>query len=155
MAVSVLLAGCGAEETFETVSDVYAAPVSVQTKEISVSLPMEAAAPAVEGDSGRIYLCEDYEITVQTMDAGNLDASVRSVCGYGRDDLTIMETASDQLKRYEFVWASVGETGDRVGRAAILNDGIHHYVLSVLGDEESAEEHSAVWQDMFRSFSVS
>ena len=150
----VFLTGCGAEETFEMVSDSYVTPVSAEIKEIGVTLPLEAAAPAVESDSGRIYLCKDYEITVQTMEAGNLDATVRSISGYGADELTIMETAADGIKRYEFVWASAGETGDQVGRAVILDDGSHHYILSVLAEAAGAEKHTGTWQEMFRSFSV-
>jgi hypothetical protein len=151
---ALLLTGCGSSETFETVSDEWASPVSVQASQIRVTLPPEAAAPAVESDAGRIYLCEDYEITVQTLSAGDVDATVRSVCGYGREDLTLLETMSDGVKRYEFVWTSVGETGDRVGRAAILDDGSHHYVLTVLGDAKSAGNHTAVWQEMFGSFNI-
>lgn len=147
-----LLAGCAPQETFETVTDDLIAPVSARVRETVVALPEEAASPTVESESGRIYLCDGYEITVQTFLAGDLDATVRSISGYSLDDLTVMQTESGDADRYEFVWACVGEGGDRIGRAVILDDGDHHYVLMVLGEAQSARENSDQWLQMFRSF---
>ena len=53
----LILSGCGAQETMETISDEQAAPVMAQMREISLVLPEEAASPAVEADSERLYLC--------------------------------------------------------------------------------------------------
>ena len=48
-----LLAGCGAEETFETISD---DPVFEQSvpREIRVSLPEDTVLPVMETDFGRL-----------------------------------------------------------------------------------------------------
>lgn len=153
-AVSLLLAGCAPQETFETVADDLITPVSAMVRETAVELPGEAASPTVESESGRIYLCDGYEISVQTFLAGDLEATVRSVCGYDPDDLTVMHTESDGIDRYEFVWACAGEGGDRIGRAAVLDDGSYHYVLMVLGDAEAAREKQADWLRMFQSFKL-
>jgi len=148
----VMLAGCAPQETFETVADDLVAPVSAQVRQTVVELPKEAASPTVESESGRIYLCDGYEISVQTFLAGDLDSTMRSISGYGRSDLTVLQTESEGADRYEFVWACAGEGGDRIGRAVVLDDGDHHYVLMALADSEVAYEKRDEWLQMFRSF---
>ena len=149
-----MLSGCGAQETMETVSDVLDAPVMAQMREISLVLPEEAASPAVESDSERLYLCEDYEITVQILEGGDLDQTVKTLSGYDRELLTVLSTRKDNLDRHEFVWACAGEEGELVGRAMILSDGCYHYCVSILGDAEQAMENKVLWDDMFQSFTL-
>lgn len=152
--MALVLCGCGAEETFETISDEPVQAVSTETREIIVSLPEEAAAPASESESGTLYQCDGYEITLQTMEAGDLNATIQSVSGYSRDDLTVMQTQVGDLKKYELVWACAGELGDRVGKATILDDGSYHYVVSVMTDADRAAEYQEVWEALFDSFTV-
>lgn len=152
--LTLLLAGCAAEETFETISDDIVQQVMAQPREIAVSLPGEVSMPAMESDSGRIYLASDYEIYIQTLDSGDLNATIRTVSGYEKDALTVMETSLDGVDRYEFVWASAGENGDRIGRGVVLDDGDYHYVMTVLRDADTAENTQIVWNDVFNSFSV-
>ena len=149
-----MLSGCGTQETMETISDVEAAPVMAEMREISLVLPEEAASPTVESDSERLYLCEDYEITVQILDGGDLNQTVKTLSGYDRDALTVLATRKENLDCYEFVWASAGEQGELVGRAMILDDGSYHYCVSVLGDADSAAENQVYWEDLFRSFAL-
>ena len=150
----LLLCGCAAEETLETVSDELVQPLMAQPREIAVSLPGEASIPTMEGDTGRIYLAEDYEICIQTLDAGDLNATIQTVSGYEKDTLTVMNTESDGVERYEFVWASVGEKGERIGRGVILDDGNYHYVMTVLRDADTTETSQIVWGDVFASFQL-
>lgn len=153
--LSVFLTGCGAQETFETVADDVAAPAAAQMRQTIVELPKEAASPTVESESGRIYLCDGYEISLQTLLGGDLQSTIRAVSGYDPGELTVMHTQNGDLDRYEFVWASAGEGGDRIGRAAVLDDGSYHYVLTVLGDAETAWSQQDEWIRMFQSFCVS
>lgn len=150
--VAVLLCGCSAEETLETISDEVVAPVMAQPREITVRLPEGVVAPVMESDSEQVYLCEDYEIVMETLSAGDLNATIQTLSGYTRDQLTVMETQADGIKRYEFVWAAAGEMGDRLGRAVVLDDGIYHYCMSVLRDAEGEERSQIVWNDVFSSF---
>lgn len=152
--ILLMLSGCGAEETMETVSDVLDTPVMAQMREISLVLPEEAASPTVESDSERLYLCEDYEITVQILDGGDLNRTVKTLSGYDRDVLTVLSTRKENLDCYEFVWACAGEEGELVGRAMVLDDGDYHYCVSILGDAAQAVENKVLWDDMFRSFSL-
>lgn len=150
--LGLILAGCGAEETFETVADEQAEPVIAQQRQIYVELPGEAASPAVESDSGRLYLCGDYEISIQILEGGDRAATVKTLSGYEQDALTMMQRQRKDADCWEFVWASAGETGDMVGRAMVLDDGSYHYCIAVLADAETARQNQAVWDRMFDSF---
>ena len=150
--VMMLLSGCAAEETLETIADDPVQPVMAQPREIAVSLPGEAAIPTMEGDTGRMYLADDYEIYIQTLESGDLDATIRTVSGYSKDSLTVMNTEAEGIERYEFVWASAGEEGERIGRGVVLDDGNYHYVMTVLRDADTTENSQIVWGDVFASF---
>lgn len=150
--LALLLTGCAAEETFETISDDIVQPVMAQPREVSVSLPGEVSMPAMESDSGRMYLASDYEIYIQTLDRGDLNATIQTVSGYDKDALTVMQTSLDGVDRYEFVWTCAGENGDRIGRGVVLDDGDYHYVMTVLRDADTTETSQIVWNDVFDSF---
>ncbi len=149
----LLLTGCGGEQTLETVADDILVPVMAAPGHVTVQLPGETALPAMENDNGRVYICNDYEIVLQTLEAGDLDGSMQAVSGMAREDITVMATESDGISRYEFVWAAAGEAGDRMGRAVILDDHNYHYCLSVLRDPE-AEKTQINWDQVFSSFSL-
>ena len=149
----LLLAGCAAEETFETVADDLAISVMAQPAHISVSLPGETALPVIENDSGRIYVCNDYEIVIQTVEAGDLEETMKAMSGHERENLTVMETFADGVSRYEFVWAAAGETGDQTGRGVILDDGNYHYCMTVLS-AASSKKTQINWNDVFSSFEI-
>lgn len=150
--MSLLLCGCGARETFETICDEPVQEAMVQPREISVRLPDNAVSPVLESEAEQIYMSEDYEIVIETLASGDLDATVRGICGYGKEDLTIMETQWDDVTRYEFVWTAIGEKGERLGRAVVLDDGTHHYCMSVLRDAQTVSQ--VVWRDVFASFTL-
>lgn len=152
--ISVFLVGCGAEEVFETVADEFIQSAAAPMGEIWLQLPEEAAAPASQSENGTLYQCEGYDILLQTMPAGDLDATFHSVTGYGREDLTVIETRSGNIKRYDLVWSCLGEAGEQVGRACLLDDGNYHYVLAVLGDAERMGEFEEVWETLFSTYSV-
>lgn len=134
-ALALLLAGCGAQETFETVSDVYEVKDLPPAMQVQVMLPDDAAVPAMEDSrTGQIYLCDGYFVTVQILEAGDLNRTLQESTGFSKENLPIIETARDGLKRYECVWTSAGEAGDQVGRAVVLDDGSYHYVVTVMAD---------------------
>lgn len=153
LAFLLLLSGCGAEETLETVADDLAAPVMAEPKEIHVSLPEEAEQTVLEGVSGNLYLGRDYSIAVETMDGGDLDKTVYAMTGFHSDELTILTTKQGNVTRRDFVWASAGETGEQLGRGVILDDGSYHYCLSVLRPAQT-ETSQIIWEDVYQSFSL-
>lgn len=149
--LALLLCGCRAEETLETVSDEWLVPVMAQPREISVRLPEDTVVPVLEQDGCRLYMGRDYEIMVETLAAGDLNATICTLSGYEKEQLTVLQTRQGDLDRYDFVWTTAGEQGDRLGRAVILDDGVYHYCMSALRD---AGDTLVMWQDVFGSFSL-
>lgn len=150
----LLLCGCGRAETMETISDEMLLPVAAQPREIWVSLPEDSVLPAMESESGILYLCDEYDVAVQTLAGGDLDATVRTVTGYGPEDLTVIQTQNGEVEKYEFVWTMAGEQGQRIGRATVLDDGTYHYVLCATIDAENIAEYQEVWNGIFESFKL-
>ena len=150
--IALLLCGCGARETMETISDEPVQAVMASPREITVRLPDNAVAPVLEQEAQQVYLSEDYEIVIETMASGDLDATIRSISGFDRQQLTVMETQWDDVSRYEFVWTATGERGHRLGRGVVLDDGTYHYCMSVLRDADAVSQ--VVWRDVFASFSL-
>lgn len=145
------LCGCGGEETLETISDEWIIPVMAQPREISVRLPDELVLPVLEQDGKQLYMAADYELMLETHAAGDLDATIRGLCGYGKEDLTMIQTRQAEADRYDFVWTAAGEKGERLGRGVILDDGNYHYCMSVMRDQGDT---LIVWRDVFGSFSL-
>ena len=149
----LLLVGCGAKTTFETVEDVYAQPVSVQSRQMVVSLPEGAAALTAQmGETGEIYFCDGYTITVQVTQSGNLGETLRQTTGFEKEELQLIQTQHDGVKRYECVWVAAGEGEDQLGRAAVLDDGVSHYVLTCMTGASEAQDLQEQWQEIFTSF---
>ena len=149
--LAFLLCGCRAEETLETVSDEWMIPAMAQPREISVRLPEDTVAPVLEQEDRRLYMGLDYEIMVETLAAGDLNATVRTLSGYEKEQLTVLETRQGDLDRYDFVWTTAGEKGERLGRGVILDDGDYHYCMSALREPGNTV---VVWRDVFGSFSL-
>lgn len=151
--VVLLLTGCAARETFETVSDNIVQSVMGVEREVELKLPSHASAPVINSDDGgKLYLCDGYILTVQTLSAGDLDRTVRSLSGFGAEQVTVVETAAQDAKRYEWVWTAAGEGGDQMGRALVLDDGSRHYCLTAMADAQSAGVLEAEWSGVFGSF---
>ena len=56
---------------------------------------------------------KEYEILVETMASGDLDATLRSLTGYTADRLTVIRTQQNDADRYDFVWTAAGEVRER------------------------------------------
>ena len=154
LAAVLLLTGCAAEETFETIADVYGEQNLPQPKQVVLTIPEEAAAQAIVGSSGTLYLCDGYEITVETLSAGDINSTFRQLTGFETDDLTVMETAQLGFSRYECVWTAAGEGGDMVGRVAVLDDGNFHYCVTVMAGAAEAGKLQSTWKDLLNGFSA-
>lgn len=146
--VVLCLMGCTAE-TFEKVEDELVQQVMHPQKKVNVLL--EDGAVAIRSGENTIYLCDGYEVTVQTMASGNLSATLKELTGFGRDDLVVFQTKADDLDRYECAWAAIGEGGDVAGRAVIYDDGIHHYCITVMADAKDAQALLPAWNEILDS----
>ena len=154
LVLCLMLSGCGSEPTFETVADVWVEPAMAQPKQMRVDIPGEAALPAMEQDSNRLYLGSDYEITLQTCPAGDLQSTIEQVSGFEESRLTVLETDVNGLSKAEFVWVSLGEQGEQLGRCVILDDGSYHYCLSVLRQADATSDSQINWDQVFTSFTL-
>lgn len=151
----ILLSGCAARETFETISDDILQPVMAPAGEILLTLPQSASTQTMLGEDGaKLYFCDGYTATVQTVERGDLEATAKLLCGYGTDSLDIVETAVQGKKRWDWVWTAAGEGGDVIGRAAVIDDGSYHYCVTVMASSKEAGTLEAEWTALFRSFHV-
>lgn len=150
--IVILLSGCAPAETFETISDVDMSAVigSAQTLQVRV----EEDAYSMQGETGTIYLCDGYTVTVEVLPGGNLNGTLQALTGFGLDELTVIETAAMGIVRYECVWSAAGECGDVVGRIVIMDDGRYHYCVSVNADAEDAGALQAQWEEILSTIRI-
>ncbi len=153
--LSVLLTGCGANPVWETVTDVADAPAMAQMQQITIKLPADASVETMEnGQSEKIYLCNGYTVAVQTLSGGDVDKTLRQISGFSKEQLTVMETKTQNGERYECVWASAGEAEDQVARAVVIDDGSYHYAVTVMAPFSTAGDLASVWQSILSSVSI-
>ncbi len=145
----LLLSGCKAAPTFETMDDVYASQLPNAPRQVALELPKDVQT--IVGSSGKLYLCDGYDVTVETFSSGDLSSTIQQVTGFAPDALTMLQTAVSGVDRYECVWTAAGENGDIVGRAVVLDDGQYHYCVTVMGSADTAGELSADWQELLNS----
>lgn len=153
LVVMVLLTGCSLQ-TFETVEDLNDVPAIAQPATLLIDLPEEAAAPAMEGSSGTLYFCGDYEIMVEVMPSGNLDRTLETLTGFCSDELKLMKTDRCGADCYESAWSAAGEAGDHVGRVLILDDDDFHYCVSVMASAENAGSCAEEWNEILESVAL-
>lgn len=152
---ALLLTGCAATETYETVADELLQPAVNDRQEIVLTVPDNASAAVMESeDGGKLYLCDGYTLTVQTLAGGDMERTVKTLCGYGTDGLTVMQTRDGAWKRLDWIWVSAGEGGEQLGRAAVLDDGSYHYCLTVMAEAAEAAALEAEWDAVFASFDI-
>ena len=152
LAFALLLTGCSESADFETMQDVYGEQQLPAMRQVQYQLPQDASAQAIQSSHGQLYFCDGYDIALQTFSAGNLDSTLRELTGFGKDSLTLIETAIPEGTRYECVWSAAGEEGNMVCRAAILDDGNYHYCMTVMAHESDVLRLSDGWQALFDSF---
>ena len=137
---ALLLAGCSSPKTYETIADEYEPQDVPAMLEVVVKIPEEAAASVMTSDDGaKLYLCDDYQILLQTMPAGDMQGVFRKLTGFAMEDLTIIQSKYRGLDRYMLVWSAAGEGTDQVGRACVLSDGNYCYTLSAMAPADKAE----------------
>lgn len=151
--VGFLLTGCSDAEVFETLGQIQHQPADLPTMaSVQLSLPESAAEQTFGGGTDTVYECEGYTLVLQTLDAGNFDSTVRTISGFSPEKLTVMESTMEQGKRYDWIWTAVGENGDLVCRASVLDDGNYHYCIYTLAPAQSAGKLAEEWNILFTSF---
>lgn len=154
LSVMFLLCGCS-EDVFETIGDSVDVPVMAVPATLTVELPDSAAAPVMQGASGKLYFCDGYEIMVETLNSGNIDATIQTLTGFTKEKIRSVETMRSGVSCYEGVWSSAGEAGDQIGRVMILDDGSYHYCISMMTAANDAAACAAEWQAILDSINLS
>ena len=150
---TVLLCGCTAQ-TFEKVEDMNDVQAMAQPATLLMDLPEEAAAPAMQDSSGTLYFCGEYDIMVEVMPSGNLDNTLQTLTGFGRNELELVQTVRCGVDCYEGAWSAAGEAGDHVGRVLILDDGSFHYCVSVMAMAEDISTCADDWNSILTSVAL-
>lgn len=154
MLIAVMfLAGCSVQ-TFEKVEDMNDVQAMATPATLLMDLPEEAAAPAMKGSSGTLYFCGDYDIMVEVMPSGNLDNTLQTLTGFGRNELELVQTIRCGADCYEGVWSAAGEAGDHVGRVLVLDDGSFHYCVSVMAMAEDISACADDWNALLTSVAL-
>ena len=147
--VGILLSGCAAAPTFETLGDIrHEQEGGDMPHQIYVELPPDVLRYE------NSYFCNGYYLELQTMKADDLSQTVLAICGFSKEDLTLMTASSGDLQRYEWVWSAVGEEGDLICRAAVIIAGEHHYCLTAVASAELGGKLAEEWNQLFSSFTV-
>ncbi len=155
LTLAVVLTGCSTAQTFERVEDELLEPVMSQRREMTVTVPDSASTAVMESeDGGKLYLCDGYIMTVQTLDGGDMNRTIQTLCGYDADAVTVLQTRDGAWQRYEWVWISAGEGGEELGHAAVLDDGCYHYCLTVMADAEDVPALEPEWEALLGSFAI-
>lgn len=150
----ITLWGCGSQPTFETVDDVHAVPVIASARQLQMQLPEEAAQTVMESAGNSLYFCNGYTVCLQTLEAGDLDRSLRQLTGFSRDALTVLQTRKEDVRRYDTAWTSAGEGGDQTGRLTILDDGSYHYAVTIMADSEAAGDLQERWNELLSTIEL-
>lgn len=129
-----LLAGCGQKEeaVWETVGDASDIAAAAEEPRYEVHIPMPEDAQEVFSQSGESYYEGDgMEFSVEVLTATGLDELLENVTGRSKKELDLVTSSLKGLARYDLTWVACGEEGDETRRCAILDDGMHYYVVTV------------------------
>lgn len=143
------LSGCVnvTEPVMETVVDEIVEPAAAEPKPMAVWLPDDAAAMTMaNGEGEQCYTWGDCELRLQTLDGGDIQATLRKLTGQDPQTLTVMEYERDGLQLYQTVWSMTGEEGITLGRCMVADDGSYHYCISLTSPENTdvGEEYARI-----------
>ncbi len=149
--VALLLSGCVSRETFETVDDANAVPAVAMEYELVIDLPEGAAQQTVAGEMDVLYICDNYLMSVQTMNGGDLGRTVKQVTGLRREAVTLVEKKQNGFRSWYCAWTTTGEQNHQVCRAVILDDGTRHHAVTVMAEQAVAGELTEQWMQVLGS----
>ena len=154
LAMLVFFSGCSRQKAMETVTDEWAQPVIAPHAQLSMWLPEEAVLETMDSDTGSLYFCNGYTLTVQTLPSGDTEKTLKSLTGFGQEVLLPMETEHNGIRRLDWVWTAMEEAGQQVCRGALLDDGNYHYCVTAMTDAASAAAMETEWSRIFTSMKL-
>lgn len=151
----VIMAGCASTETFETLGPIqHMGGVVPQMAQVRLALPENASQDAFYGGEYSVYECDAYLLIMQTLAAGDFQQTVESLSGFTPEKLMILESSINGIKRFDWVWTSMGEDGDILCRASVWDDGNYHYSLTAMTAADNGGSLAEDWNEVFASFAL-
>lgn len=152
-----LLAGCGQrdEAVWETLGDILDISAAAEEPRYEVHIPLPEDAQEVFSQSGDLY-CEGdgMGFSVEVCTAKGLDELLENVTGRSSADLSVVTSSLKGLARYDLTWVACGEKGDETRRCAILDDGMHYYVVTVSLPTEEFRKQRAHVESCFAGLTI-
>lgn len=144
------LSACSRSTPFETMGSVSQQSNADLKQQIVVALP-NGASICEENEQEKVYMCDGYTLSVQTMMGGDLNRTLKAITGFPKEELKIIETFENGTKKYSCVWTSAGEQELQVGRSCILDDGFYHYAVTVMAGESKTGKLQSTWENLLGS----
>jgi hypothetical protein len=159
---ALLLAGCAAEPTWETVNDTIedAATVAALGEEpyqIIFSVPMDAVLETFsQSDTRTVYTQADgeYEIEAMVLPTASIDEVVAELTGFAPDAVQTIKTERFSMPEYRFVWYSSSDEGGYLCRASVLTDAEYSYALVFSAREETGTTYRDCMNEVMDSFGL-
>lgn len=152
--VFIMFGGCQKGEDLEVIADDWKETLVQEPAHVQFNVPDDVSLEVMSGNDWKVYQGDYYQILVQHYPSGDLDRTLKDICGYTKEDLTVIEITGEDIDKYLFGWSAVSEEGELVGRCAVLDDGRFHYCLSVLVNAEKSGELRGIIDSVFASYSI-
>lgn len=157
---TLLLTGCAAEPTWETVDDCFDQTVSApveQPYQIMFSVPMEAVLETFSRrENGTVYSHPDgdYEIQALVLQQTDIDEIILDLTGFLPETVQRIETERYAMPEYQFVWYTTSEEGGWLHQADVLTDRDYSYALIFSAREHTGTTYHSCRADVMRSFGL-
>lgn len=158
LCVLLVLTGCSAIPTWETVEDmVPSVPASAWQEEayvIQAGLPAGAALTA-ESVGCKIYEAGDMEIETTTFLSSDLNSAVKRLSGYEADRVSILQTSRFGMPEYRFAWYSQTAEGGRLYQTDLVMDDAVCYAVVCSMPEDAGGSFTEEVRPVFAAFGLS
>ena len=152
LVLCMMLTGCNGTETFETLGKIQHDQIEIPAiASVALSLP-ECAVMETFGGEDKVFDCGEYTLVLQNLQSGDFQTTVERISGFDAERLTIMQSGSADIKRWDWIWTAASDEGELLGRAAVLDDGNYHYCLYILAPAQIATVMYEEWNGIFASF---
>lgn len=155
------LGGCAGQApvSWETVGDdiPVLATESKLLYQITFNQPGDAVRETIGGIDGPLFYTGeqgDYEIIAQRLEADSIETVVKSITGFRLDQLSPVRQKEFDMVRYDFSWATTDEEGERICRAAVLDDGGVYYAVTFSVEEKSAKDCAEKMESVFSTIGL-
>ncbi len=159
---ALLLAGCAAEPTWETVDDTLesvaqTSAIGEEPFQIIFSVPMDAVLETFsQTDTRTVYTQADgdYEIEALVLPTSDIDEVIAELTGFSPDVVETIQTKRFEMPEYRFVWYSESDEGGYLRRADVLTDTEYSYALIFSAREETGTTYHACMNEVLDSFGL-